>query len=165
MLSWPMLLSFDCWFIVMPEPGEWGRRWWGWRGRENSRAARWEKQEQQTWIAWYECPLSKWEYLCHNPLVTKKFCFSCYRHNGFTQSGQRENSCQILHLGYQRCCQVLTFIPNDQCDFMWLMHCSFTVYKGVTYSYFDPQRSPHAGGAVSLLSHQQIPAFQCSCIQ
>lgn len=37
----------------MPEPGEWGGWWWGWRGRKDSCAGRWEEQEQQTWSDWY----------------------------------------------------------------------------------------------------------------
>lgn len=28
-----------------------------------------------------------------------------------------------------------------------------------------PQRSAHAGGALRLFSHQQVPAFQCGCVQ
>lgn len=32
-----------------------------------------------------------------------------YRRYGFAENRQRENSCQILHLGHQGCCQVPFF--------------------------------------------------------
>lgn len=86
----------------------------------------------------------------------------CYRCDGFTKNRQRENSCQILHLGHQGCCQVLSIIQTDWCNFMWSLRWGVW---GESDTNLYPQRSTHTGGAVSLLSHQQIPAFQCSRVQ
>lgn len=84
------------------------------------------------------------------------FCDSCSssrrcRRGRFPTDRPREDSCQILHLRHQGCCQVRPSAsplfcprPEPQCD-------------PVTSC---PQRSAHVGGVVGLLRHQQVPAVQ-----